>query len=111
RLMVVARKGRGTWRVTITGRGAHAGGKHGHGANAIVQLAHTVQRIATLTDYPRDLTFNVGSISGGSVLNRVTHGAVAYGAFRLSTASAHRRTTTIVQIGLRTTLSCWNMLK
>ncbi|HKS35682.1 MAG TPA: M20/M25/M40 family metallo-hydrolase, partial [Verrucomicrobiae bacterium] len=35
RLMVVARKGRGTWRVTVTGRGAHAGAKHRHGANAI----------------------------------------------------------------------------
>ena len=36
--MVVARKGRGTWRVTVSGRGSHAGGKHEHGANAIVQL-------------------------------------------------------------------------
>ena len=30
-LMVVARKGRATWRVTATGRGAHAGGKHSAG--------------------------------------------------------------------------------
>ena len=28
RLVVVARKGRATWRVTATGRGAHAGAKH-----------------------------------------------------------------------------------
>jgi glutamate carboxypeptidase len=82
RLMVVARKGRGTWRVTVTGRGAHAGAKHQHGANAIVQLAQTVQRIAALTDYSRDLTFNVGTISGGTVLNRVPHEAVAEGEFR-----------------------------
>jgi hypothetical protein len=27
-LLVLARKGRGTWRATIEGRGAHAGGKH-----------------------------------------------------------------------------------
>src|SRR5204863_236576 len=48
-LMVVARKGRASWRVTVEGRGAHAGGKHRHGANAIVQLGKTVERIAALT--------------------------------------------------------------
>jgi glutamate carboxypeptidase len=85
RLMVVARKGRATWRVTVTGRGAHAGAKHRHGANAIAQLAHVVQRIAALTDYSRDLTFNVGTISGGTVLNRVPHEAVAEGEFRAFT--------------------------
>ncbi len=82
RLMVVARKGRATWRVTVTGRGAHAGAKHQHGANAIVQLAQTVGRIAALSDYSRDLTFNVGTVSGGTVLNRVPHEAVAEGEFR-----------------------------
>jgi glutamate carboxypeptidase len=82
RLVVVARKGRGTWRVKVTGRGAHAGAKHQHGANAIVQLAHTLQRIAALTNYKQDLTFNVGTVSGGTVLNRVPHEAVAEGEFR-----------------------------
>ena len=82
RLMVVARKGRATWRVTVNGRGAHAGAKHRHGANAIVQLSHTLQRIAAMTDYSRELTFNVGTISGGTVLNRVPHEAVAEGEFR-----------------------------
>jgi glutamate carboxypeptidase len=82
RLMVVARKGRATWRVTVNGRGAHAGAKHRHGANAIVQLAHTLQRIAAMTDYSRELTFNIGTVSGGTVLNRVPHEAVAEGEFR-----------------------------
>jgi glutamate carboxypeptidase len=82
RLLVAARKGRATWRVTVTGRGAHAGGKHRHGANAIVQLGQTVQQIADLTDYSRELTFNVGVISGGNGLNRVPHLAVAEGEFR-----------------------------
>jgi len=82
KLMVVARKGRGTWRATVTGRGSHAGAKHRHGANAAVQLAHTIQYIAGLTDYSRDLTFNVGTLSGGTVLNRVPHEAVAEGEFR-----------------------------
>jgi glutamate carboxypeptidase len=89
RLMVVARKGRATWRVTVTGRGAHAGAKHSHGANAIVQLACTVQDIAALTDYPHELTFNVGTVSGGTVLNRVPHEAVAEGEFRAFTPHVH----------------------
>ncbi len=82
RLLVVARKGRATWRVTVSGRSAHAGGKHHHGANAIVQLGHTIRRIAALTDYSRDLTFNVGAICGGTGLNRVPHEAYAEGEFR-----------------------------
>jgi len=81
-LLVVARKGRATWRVTVNGRGAHAGGKHPHGANAIVQLGQTLQQIAAITDYSRDLTVNVGTVSGGTVLNRVPHEAVAEGEFR-----------------------------
>ena len=91
RLMVVARKGRATWRVTVTGRGAHAGGKHWHGANAIVQLAHTVQDIAALTDYSRELTFNLGTVSGGTVLNRVPHEAFAEGEFRAFTPEVYEQ--------------------
>lgn len=89
RLMVIARKGRATWRVTVTGRGAHAGSKHRHGANAAVQLGVTLQRIAALTDYSRDLTFNVGTIAGGTVLNRVPHEAVAEGEMRAFTPEAY----------------------
>jgi glutamate carboxypeptidase len=88
-LMVVARKGRATWRVTVEGRGSHAGGKHNHGANAIVQLGRTIQRIAALTDYSHELTFNVATISGGTVLNRVPHEAVAEGEFRAFTPGAY----------------------
>jgi len=84
--LVVARKGRGTWRVTVRGRGSHAGGKHDHGVNAIVQLGGTLQRVAAMTDYNRDLTFNIGTVNGGTVLNRVPHEAVAEGEFRAFTA-------------------------
>jgi glutamate carboxypeptidase len=81
-LLVVARKGRASWRARVMGRGAHAGAKHAHGANAIVQLGSVVQRIAALTDYGRDLTFNVGTVAGGTLLNRVPHEAEAEGEFR-----------------------------
>ena len=75
--LVTARKGRATYTVTAQGKGAHAGSNHPEGANAIVQMAHTIQQIAALTDYSQHLTFNVGSVAGGSVVNRVPHYAEA----------------------------------
>jgi glutamate carboxypeptidase len=75
--LVTARKGRAEFLVTAEGRGAHAGNYHRLGANAIVQLAQSVQQIASFTNYGQQLTFNVGVISGGSVVNRVPHFAQA----------------------------------
>jgi glutamate carboxypeptidase len=91
RLMVVARKGRATWRVTVSGRGAHAGSNHSQGANAVVQLGHLLPRIANLTDYASDLTVNVATVSGGTVLNRVPHEAVAEGELRAFTPEVYER--------------------
>ena len=75
--LVTGRKGRATFHVTAQGKGSHAGSSHEQGANAIVQLAHTIQQIAELTDYSQQLTFNVGTVNGGSVVNRVPHLAEA----------------------------------
>ena len=69
--VVTARKGRALYRLQAHGRSAHAGSAHAEGANAIVGLAGVVQRAATVTDYGRGLTVNVGWIAGGSVVNRV----------------------------------------
>ena len=81
-LVVVARKGRASWRATVEGRAAHAGSKHRQGANAIVQMGRLTERIAKLTDYSREVTVNVGTIRGGTVLNRVPHETVAEGEMR-----------------------------
>lgn len=83
--VVVARKGRAAWRVAVSGRGAHAGGSHRWGANAVVQAGVLAQRIAGFTDHARDLTFNVATVAGGTVLNRVPHEAVIEGEFRAFT--------------------------
>jgi glutamate carboxypeptidase len=91
-LMVVARKGRATWRVTVQGRGAHAGSSHGQGANAIVQLGRIVERISGLTDPAKELTVNVAAVSGGTVLNRVPHEAVAEGEFRAFSPEVYEQT-------------------
>lgn len=75
--LVTARKGMAKMRVEVQGVSAHAGNAHDHGANAIVQLARVVERLADLTDPARDLTLNVGTLRGGTVRNRVPHHAEA----------------------------------
>ncbi len=75
--LVTARKGMARYRVRVDGRSAHAGAAHPKGANAIVQLADVIRAIADLTDYGRELTFNVGTVAGGTVMNRVPHQAAA----------------------------------
>ena len=79
---VVARKGMALYRIAIEGRAAHAGSAHPKGASAILQMARTIQQIHALTDYQRDITFNVGTVAGGTVINRVPHFAAASGEMR-----------------------------
>jgi glutamate carboxypeptidase len=81
-LVVTVRKGMALYRVEVEGRAAHAGSNHPQGASAVVQLARTIQQIDSLTDHKRNITFNVGTIAGGTVLNRVPHYAVASGEMR-----------------------------
>jgi len=75
---VVARKGMARYHITVEGKAAHAGTSHHHGANAILQMSEVIQRIAGYTDYEQAITFNVGTISGGTVINRVPHQASAF---------------------------------
>ena len=83
--MVTARKGRAAFHITVTGRAAHAGAAHKNGANAVIQLAKTISHIAELTDYENQITFNVGTVAGGTVINRVPHFGVASGEIRAFT--------------------------
>lgn len=76
--IVAARKGRATFRVEVSGRGAHAGSSHDRGANAVVQLADILSKLHRITDYDAALTVNIGSIEGGTVPNRVPHSASAH---------------------------------
>jgi len=80
--LVTARKGMAVYDILVGGKSAHAGNHHPSGANAIVQLSDVVQKIADLSDYRKDLTFNIGVISGGTVPNRVPHHARARGEMR-----------------------------
>ena len=73
--IVTARKGRAEFRIQAHGRAAHAGSSHADGVNAVVALSKCVAPIAAISDYGRDLTVNVATIQGGTVLNRVPHEA------------------------------------
>ncbi len=69
--LVIQRKGSGRFRVSVTGREAHSGHSHEKGASAIRELARVVERIEAKTDYKRGVTFNVGTIEGGTTVNSV----------------------------------------
>ena len=75
--LVTARKGRLEYRIEAMGRAAHAGSAHHEGINAVLGLAALLPKVAALADPTRDLSVNVASVQGGTVLNRVPHHAVA----------------------------------
>jgi len=73
--LVQCRKGSANLRILAEGRGAHAGSRHAEGANAVIALSRAIERISSLTDYERELTVNIGRVSGGGPANRVPHAA------------------------------------
>ena len=89
--VVVARKGMAVFLVEVLGRGSHAGTGHRRGANALIQMADVVRRIDSWTDYDRELTFNVGVVQGGTVVNRVPHVATAQVEMRAFSSEVYDR--------------------
>ena len=87
--LVVARKGRAMLKVSVDGKSAHAGTDHHKGASAILQLSEAIKTIETVTDYARDITVNVGMVSGGLVTNRVPHHAEAFFEMRAFSRDAY----------------------
>ncbi len=73
---VAARKGRAEYRITVRGRGAHAGSAFGEGVNAVTALAPFITQAAALSNASKELTVNVARVEGGTVLNRVPHEAM-----------------------------------
>ena len=85
------RKGVGDYRVTVTGRAAHAGAAHDEGINAIEELAHQIIAIQALTDYAAGTTVNVGVIGGGTRSNVVPEQAWAHVDVRVMNAAEDGR--------------------
>ncbi len=69
--ITVARHGIARYHLKTTGRPAHAGAYHRKGRSAIREMAHQVTAIEAMTDYERNITLNVGTISGGTHENLV----------------------------------------
>ena len=72
-----ARKGLGRFRLTVTGRPAHAGTHRKDGVSAIEELAHQVLALHDLNDPERGVSVNVGVIRGGTSENVVAAEAQA----------------------------------
>ncbi len=66
-----ARKGVGDYSVKVHGVSSHAGVDFSAGANAILELARQIDRIAAFTDLDKGLTVSPGVISGGTRSNVV----------------------------------------
>lgn len=69
--VVTARKGWARFEISARGRPAHAGGNHAEGRSAIREIARHILDLEAMTDYERGTTFNVGVVSGGTLLNVV----------------------------------------
>jgi len=66
-----ARKGVGGYTVTVRGRASHAGVDFEAGANAIVEMARQIERVAGFTRLNRGITVSPGVIRGGTRSNVV----------------------------------------
>jgi glutamate carboxypeptidase len=66
-----ARKGVGDFRIAVCGRAAHAGLDFEQGANAVVEMARQIERIASVTRLRQGITVSPGVIQGGTRSNVV----------------------------------------
>jgi glutamate carboxypeptidase len=64
-----ARKGVGSYTVTVRGVASHSGVDFEKGQSAIVELAHQIMQIAGFTELKRGITVNPGVVRGGTRTN------------------------------------------
>lgn len=74
---VTGRRGVGRYVMKARGRPSHSGLDHPAGRSAIRALARKVLEIEAMTDYERNISLNVGTISGGTGANTVPEHAEA----------------------------------
>lgn len=92
-VLKTSRKGSGNFKLTVTGRAAHAGVEPERGVSAIQELAHQILRIQGLNHWEKGTTLNVGVISGGTRPNVVAASAEALIDLRVWTQSELDRIT------------------
>ncbi|HVP00798.1 MAG TPA: M20 family metallopeptidase [Bryobacteraceae bacterium] len=66
-----ARKGVGDYQIVVCGRASHAGVDFSNGANAIVEMARQLERVAGFTKLDHGVTVSPGVIQGGTRSNVV----------------------------------------
>ncbi|MET8297831.1 M20/M25/M40 family metallo-hydrolase [Streptomyces sp. NPDC005180] len=89
--LVIARKGVADFRITITGRAAHAGIEPERGANAALAAAHLTVVLHHLNGQWDDVTVNVGVIRAGDRANIICPHAELRVEVRAATLSGIRR--------------------
>jgi len=67
----VGRKGVGSFRLTVTGRAAHAGLEPERGVNAVEEMARQIPRVAALADPARGTTVTAAVLHAGTRTNVV----------------------------------------
>jgi glutamate carboxypeptidase len=75
--IVSARKGAGTYTVTVHGKAAHAGVEPEKGASSVIALAHYAEALHALNGFRPGLTLNVGVVRGGTKSNVIADFAEA----------------------------------
>lgn len=78
----VQRKGVTAFQVHATGVGGHAGADYKKGGSAIQELIVKLNRLYELQDKSKDISVNIGVISGGTADNVLAPTAHAYGEVR-----------------------------
>ncbi|GAA4685982.1 M20/M25/M40 family metallo-hydrolase [Streptomyces chumphonensis] len=94
--LVVSRKGVADFRVTVTGRAAHAGIEPERGANAALAAAHLVVDLQALNARWDDVSVNVGVVRAGTRTNIVCPEAEIRAEVRSATSAGLVRATSAV---------------
>jgi len=69
--IVIGRRGVATFTMETFGVAAHVGNARKDGRSAVLEIAHKILAIETLNDRFENISFNVGTIEGGTVPNAV----------------------------------------
>jgi glutamate carboxypeptidase len=95
--IVSARKGMGTFELTVSGQSAHAGVDPEKGRSAVLELAYQTIALHALADLPGGISVNVGTVSGGMRPNVVAAEASARIDLRARTVEDLERTIAAMQ--------------
>lgn len=89
--VVTARKGAGTFCVTVIGKAAHSGVRYEEGINANLEASYKLQALTSLTNLKLGTTLNVGKIEGGIGANTISPKCEMLLEFRFSISSERDR--------------------